>query len=564
MYIKNRKVLILGGWGLVGAATARRIAEYDPKQIILTSLFEHEAKEVCNELSKEFHNHKLFEPWWGNIFVRHDFKDISREDYLNDIDKRRLVIHDIVDTLDDEMLKDSCIYNLLKKYKPDVIIDCINTATAIAYQNIYKSYNELLNITKSKDHDYDKLLNSVEKLICTSYIPQLIRHIQILYNSMKKFGTLFYLKVGTSGTGGMGLNIPFTHSEERPSRVLLSKSSIAGSHTLLLFLMARTPDGPVVKEIKPTASIAWKRIEYGDIKKRNQPIQIYDIKFDSVEKFDKTFNRNTDKKYKKKGTLKTVFIDTGENGIFSRGEFETISTLGQMEYVTPEEIAEDIVRELRGGNTGHEVINALDNSVMEPSYRAGFMQHIAVKKIEELEKKHRTDSVAFEMLGPPRLSKLLYEAHLIRFVYKNFENFINDTPKNHSKKIFELIKNNSKLRDEMVSIGVPVLFPNGKEYIRGPEVKIPAESEGDEIKITKNNINNWADNGWVDLRESNWKLWKERFKSIMEQSKMMTDSTNSSRFVFNDDYWDDFKDINIGKVVGWIFINEEKGHRMKG
>ena len=66
------------------------------------------------------------------------------------------------------------------------------------------------------------------------------------------------------------------------------------------------------------------------------------------------------------------------------------------------------------------------------------------KLIAELEKKHRTDSVAFEMLGPPRLSKLLYEAHLIRLVYKNFKNFINDTPKNHSKKIFELIKSNSK------------------------------------------------------------------------------------------------------------------------
>jgi len=564
MYIKNRKVLILGGWGLVGAATARRIAEYGPKQIILTSLFEHEAKEVCTELSKEFNNRKLFEPWWGNIFVRHDFKDLNREDYLDDIDKRRLVIHDIVDKLDDDMLQDSCIYNLLKKYKPDVIIDCINTATAIAYQNIYKSYNELLNITKSRDHDYDKLLNSVEKLICTSYIPQLIRHIQILYNSMLKFGTLFYLKVGTSGTGGMGLNIPFTHSEERPSRVLLSKSSIAGSHTLLLFLMARTPDGPVIKEIKPTASIAWKRIEYGDIKKRNQPIQIYDIKLDGVEKFGKTFKRGTDKKYTAKGNLKTVFIDTGENGIFSRGEFETISTLGQMEYVTPEEIAEDIIRELKGGNTGHEVINALDNSVMEPSYRAGFMQHIAVEKIEELEKKHRTDSVAFEMLGPPRLSKLLYEAHLIRLVYRNFESFISDTPKNHSKRIFELIKSESKLRNELVSIGVPILFPNGKEYIRGPEVKIPAESEGEEIKVTRKNIDNWAEDGWIDLRESNWKSWKERFKNIMEQSKLMSDSTNSSRFVFNDDYWDDFKDINIGKVVGWIFINEEKGHRMKG
>ncbi|MBL7128223.1 MAG: short-chain dehydrogenase [Ignavibacteria bacterium] len=564
MDLKNKKVLILGGWGLVGAATARRIVEGKPKQIILTSLFEHEAKDICAELSKEFKNNRLFEPWWGNIFVRCEFKDMNRDDYLNDIKKRRLVIHDIVDNLDEKMLSESCIYQILKKYKPDVIIDCINTATAIAYQNIYKSYNDLLKITKSKDNDYGKLLDSVEKLICTSYTPQLIRHVQILYNSMLKFNTLVYLKVGTSGTGGMGLNIPFTHSEEKPSRVLLSKSSIAGAHTLLLFLMARTPDGPSIKEIKPTASIAWKRIEYGEIKKRNQPIKIYEIKLNDKAKLEKTFKRISDKKYKPTGNLKTVFIDTGENGIFSRGEFETISTLGQMEFVTPEEIAEDIMRELKGGNTGHEVIGALDMTVMEPSYRAGFMQHRAVKKIKELEKKYKTDSVAFEMLGPPRLSKLLYEAQMIKLVYGNFNDFIKDTTKNHAIKMFEFIKNDSRLRNEMVSIGVPILFPDGKEYIRGPEVKIPAESEGDEINITKAKIDGWAQDGWLDLRESNWKLWKERFKSIMAQSEMMTESSYSSRFVFNNDYWNNFKDINIGKVVGWIFINEEKGLRMKG
>ena len=72
-----------------------------------------------------------------------------------------------------------------------------------------------------------------------------------------------YVKIGTSGTGGMGLNIPYTHSEEKPSRVLLSKSALAGAHTLLLFLMARTPGGPITKEIKPAAAIAWKRIGFG-------------------------------------------------------------------------------------------------------------------------------------------------------------------------------------------------------------------------------------------------------------------------------------------------------------
>jgi hypothetical protein len=42
---------------------------------------------------------------------------------------------------------------------------------------------------------------------------------------MVKAGTGAYVKIGTSGTGGMGLNIPYTHSEEKPSRVLLSKSA---------------------------------------------------------------------------------------------------------------------------------------------------------------------------------------------------------------------------------------------------------------------------------------------------------------------------------------------------
>ncbi|MFA5404337.1 MAG: short-chain dehydrogenase [Ignavibacteria bacterium] len=565
MDIQNKKVLILGGWGLVGSATAREIMEGKPKQIILTSLFEHEAVEICKLLNKETGKKNLFVPYWGNIFVRHEFKDINRNELLEDPVKRRKMIHDLVDELDEKMLRESSIYKMLDQFKPDIIIDCINTATGIAYQNIYGSYQDVLKITDNKKQkDYDGLRNSVEKLICTSYVPQLIRHVQILYNSMMKFDTKYYFKVGTSGTGGMGLNIPFTHSEEKPSRVLLSKSSVAGAHTLLLFLMARTPNGPRIKEIKPTAAIAWKRITYGDIKKGGKPIQLYDIKLDEKIKLQDTFLRVTDKKYKPSGNFKTVFIDTGENGIFSSGEFEAITTNGQMEFVTPEEIAKNIYRELTGGNTGNDIISALDSSAMEPSYRAGFLQHSAAKKIKVLEKKYKTHSVAFEMLGPPRLSKLLYEAHLIKLIYKSFNNFIKDNASNNSKKIYNYLKNNSKLRNEIVSIGVPILLPDGKELLRGPLIIIPSKAEGDILHITKDKINKWAVDGWFDLRETNWKLWKKRFLNIMNQTKKLEDNSFSSRYVFNDDYWDNFKDINIGKVVGWIFINEEKGLRMKG
>jgi hypothetical protein len=564
--IKNKKVLILGGWGLVGSSVARRITEESPKRIILTSLKKEDAEEICNELTKEYGKAKgYYEPWWGNIFVRNDFKDLSREVYLNDPEMRLKAVYDIVNELNDQMLKESSFYKLVQKTKPDIIIDCINTSTAIAYQDIYSSYNQILNqLSDTNNHDYKELKTSVEKMMCVSYIPQLIRHIQILYNTMYKFKTKFYFKVGTSGTGGMGLNIPYTHSEEKPSRVLLSKSSLAGAQTLLMFLMARTPDGPIVKEIKPTGSIAWKKIGFGEIKKHGKPISIFETNVNDTQRLNGKFERKLKKKFKTKGTLKTVYIDTGENGIFSKSEYETISTAGQMEFVTPEEIAENLIREIEGGNTGSDIINALDTSVMEPTYRAGFMRSSALEKLRLLEKKNRTDSVAFEMLGPPRLSKLLYEAHLIRLIYKNFNNYIASDPNKVTKKIFEFIRKNSKLRNEIISIGIPVLFPNGKEIQRGPEVKIPALKEGDTIDIDKNKINKWAGDGWVDLRKSNWIKWNNRFKDIMKQSKMMTNASKSSRFIFDDSYWDNFKEINIGKVVSWIFINEDKGLRYKG
>ena len=51
---------------------------------------------------------------------------------------------------------------------------------------------------------------------------------------------------------------------------------MAGAHSLLLFLMARTPGSPAIKEIKPTAAITWKQLGYGPIKKRGREIPLYD------------------------------------------------------------------------------------------------------------------------------------------------------------------------------------------------------------------------------------------------------------------------------------------------
>ena len=74
-------------------------------------------------------------------------------------------------------------------------------------------------------------------------------------------------------------------------------------------------------------------------------------------------------------------VDTGENGVFTRGEFAAITALGQMEYITPEEIAKTIVLEIRGSNTGQDVLSSMDASVLNPSYKAGLLERSSTYRL---------------------------------------------------------------------------------------------------------------------------------------------------------------------------------------
>ena len=568
MDIKSRTVLVLGGWGLVGSAICRRLIHERPNRIIVTSILRSEAEEVVHTLKKEFPRtgKNFFVPWWGNIFVRHELKDLRREDILNDDRRRAIVIEDMLDELTDDVVRRSTLFRLINKFRPNIIIDCINSATAIAYQDIFQSARNVLHQIKKAESGgkNESLCHATERLLCTLYIPQLIRHVQLLYRSMHLSGTSIYVKIGTSGTGGMGLNIPYTHSEERPSGVLLSKSSVAGAHTMLLFLMGRTPDAPITKEIKPTAAIAWKKVEYGEIKRQGKPIKLFDCPPSHGMKLTNSLPLTMDGFAKPLNeTLKSVYIDTGENGLFSRGEFEAIATPGQMEFVTPEEIAEAVVYEIKGGNTGHDIINALDNATLAPTYRAGYLYQSAHDQIEELEKKHGVDSVAFEMLGPPRLSKLLYEAYLLKLCFRDMHRVLKMSGARLSNKLRSKINSDRGLRSRIISIGIPILMPDGKTLLRGNEIKIPPSQGEHEVAVTAKNLNLWAHDGWVDLRVSNMRTWKSRFQKIMRTTAEIPPKETSSRFLYTREYWNNFEDIDPGKLAGWIFSYEERGMRMK-
>jgi hypothetical protein len=562
MDIKNKRILVLGGYGLVGQAVIKRLMTEKPGHVIVTSIHKQEA-EAAKQLFEGLYKgvSTTWEAVWGNLFVRNEWKDDSREAILQDPARRDILIDDILGDLTQEVLTESALYKTLEQTRPDAIIDCINTSTAIAYQDVFTLSQRVRAAVKEKADNSSEL---VERLLASLYVPQLIRHVQILHKSLIDFEVTAYLKVGTSGTGGMGLNIPFTHSEERPSRVLLSKSSVAGAHSLLLFLMARTPNAvTIVKEIKPTATIAWKEVKYGPIKKGGKAIDLLDVSVAQAETLGSSLNLRKDGVGKASGKqLESVYIDTGENGIFSRGEFEAISALGMMEMVTPEEIAENVARELMGASTGRDIMGALDASTMGPSYRAGYLRESAVRMMEALEKDHKDSSVAFEMLGPPRLAKLLFEAQLLKRVANNFDGVAATSAEELSKKSQEIIESDDHLRSQMISIGIPVLMNDGKRLVRGPMIKIPPAKVKTEVPLNDQLINDYSREGWVDLRTENMQIWKDRFKSIKSEIAAAGNTTGSS-LDRSPAYWDDFTTINEGRLAAWIFATEEGGERIK-
>ena len=175
-----------------------------------------------------------------------------------------------------------------------------------------------------------------------------------------------------------------------------------------------------------------------------------------------------------------------------------------------------------------------------------------MQKLEELEKKYGVDSIAFEILGPPRLSKLLFEAYLLKRNFASMKSVVKTDAKSLSKKLLNDISRNEKLRAQIISVGIPILLPDGKTLLRGKEIKIPAYLGENELKISSEKIETWSRDGWVDLRIANMEKWKSRMKEIISECDKISLEETSSRHFRKRSYWNDFSMIEPGKLAAWI------------
>jgi hypothetical protein len=174
--------------------------------------------------------------------------------------------------------------------------------------------------------------------------------------------------------------------------------------------------------------------------------------------------------------------------------------------------------------------------------------------MERLEREHAVESVAYEMLGPPRLSKLLFEAALLGRLYPTVDEAASLDPERTAADVEQLVRADRALRTRMISIGLPILMPDGKTLLRGSSVRVapdPGQSPDDPRLV---------DNGWIDLRPSNWKRWRERLGAMSESRRREPGPALGSR----SDVPVQLSDVlRPGQLAAWIFRSEDSGERIK-
>ncbi len=550
--------LILGGAGLVGFQVCRQILlNLKPRRIVVGSLMEAEATSACARLEREFGDAVAFVPAWGNLFVPRDMAHLPRGAVMADVGMRRKLLNALYDDYE-ESYRQNHMVHLIRMHRPEVIVDCVNTATGFSYQDVFDGAAKVRGWIGEKGYAAEGVAD-LETFLLSQSVPQLIRHVRFLHQASTEYATKVYVKVGTTGTGGMGLNIPYTHSEDKPSKKLLAKNEAAFGHTGLLFLLARTPDAPIVKEVKPAAMIGYRAVQVMEAKDKHDNSDLYQAREVTLD--GGTLNlREQAAGYEKAGKLRVPVVDTGENGVFTRGEFAAITALGQMEYVTPEEIARTVVLEIRGANTGQDVVSALDGAVMNPSYKAGLVRSVALSDLDSAERESGIPSVALGRLGPPELSKLLFEAELLRRACTTLEGVLEcDRVALSERCVAELEA--SGVAKTAPSIGIPILLPDGKRLLRGPRINVP-ELEGHSVSVSFANaaqLDAWARKGWIDLRPSNMERWAERVGKMLSARASLRAEGSAAASIRS--YM--ATGFEIGEVVAWIFNNEMDGYRVK-
>ena len=320
----------------------------------------------------------------------------------------------------------------------------------------------------------------------------------------------------------MGLNIPYTHSEEKPSRVLLSKSALAGRpHP------APVPDGAHARGAHHQGDQAGRRhrLEARSATARSCaaagpcPSSTPSPRRPSRSSRARASGRWTRAAAEPPARpSKSVFIDTGrERDLLSRGV--------QRHHHQRADGVRDPGGDRRRGRpraAGRQHRPRRDQRPRQRGHGPDLpgRPHAPLGAREAPRTSRRSTSVrsvAFENLGPPRLSKLLLRGRPPAPHLRHHGPRARRRPRPSSPAAPPTLVAARRARADasILSIGIPILLPGRTSPARaGVQDPAGGRCRARPTRSRPERIESWAHAGWVDLREANMAVWRDRFDRI--------------------------------------------------
>lgn len=456
---KEKKILILGAGGLIGGSVLKELIRRHHCNIAVVSLKDNRTREKIVLLGK---NKKInIKKYWINILVPYSLQKYSFSEIFKHTKRKKIFLNYLKQQNID--LLNTSLFHIIKDFKPNYIIDCINIPTQCSYidtSNIFNDSGIGLHILLKYYQNINTLLNN------DFWLKQGI-----------KMKILQYLKIGTTGIGGMGLNIPFTHGESKPSLPLLKKVAIAGAQTNILYGIKNNQYAEI-KEIIPATAVFSKELNYKNVS--------------SVKKFKNNFNNFH------------LEINGGESGYYTIEEFRLISNEKQMGFIDSQSLSKSIINGLF--NNKHNILFGIEKCVIRSSKKSSVIRQNIINRAEKIIKKKDIACVAHGRLGPNKISKLLFEAKIfIDYYINNKKIFFNEQNKITSKKIFNKIINNKKIMREI-------------KYSH--------------LYIINNKIKGNSDQ-FININKDNCLYWKQLLKLIIKKKKILSPGDVVSELLIN-------------------------------
>ena len=539
------KTVLVLGVGQIGKAITRRIIEHRPERIILHNLTKTESDYCCEYFSKYCKDIELI-PSYGDVFLPFKFNKLTTmEEQLKNKDE---LLKFFYSDLGPEIIKKSTLYKLVQKWQPDIIIDAINSGTVLG--NHYKPELILSKVSSNENID----INTSAEMLLNDFVPKAINFVYSLKLVMEDFKVDKYMKVSTTGIGGMGMNMPYTHGDTPRSSLsfaLMGKISAAGVLHQLLWNLSHTTHLNITLLI-PSTFVGYDFTKFepietdvGLIKKIKQAKKI------SLKEGEQlTFVNGTSDEY-----LEFPVVRAGENHVYSLYELSALTSLGQMEAITKEEVANAAMEDICG-TSKKNLLNYMDAGMLCPTFAGKAMVEKIKSEIHTLMAQHNTTSIATGNLGAT-VAKRLYELYMIKKACPTVSELKKISIEKLHQKIVESLEDNSTILKEMLSLGLPVMTDDENLYIG--EYSLFPDKDCD-LTITSEHLEKWINVGWVDLRIKNILFLRKTILDVYRDAQQVLEE---KRFVLNRDVSAIHNDYDIGEVLAYYYNLQEKGRKTR-